>query len=118
MPHPQPAHCYRVLDPDINNKRKRVRVVMHMGLEGFVVRWTDACSGCCELGDYGGGSEGYPTDPKHGCLIGSGCHECGYHGKVRREEWIPFDYEAYAAPWDKRWARRERLLNYWRRRAA
>ena len=45
-----------------------------------LIEWVDSCSGCCELGDYGSGSETYPTHPKHHCLIGAGCDECGYHG--------------------------------------
>lgn len=44
-----------------------------------LVRWTQACSGCsCDCGD------GYPCD--HGA---SGCDECGYHGVVRNQMWIP-----------------------------
>lgn len=39
--------------------------------------YTSSCSGCaCDCGD------GYPCS--HG---NSGCHECGYHGNVRR--WYP-----------------------------
>ena len=99
---------------------KRVRVVMHLGFEGFVVRFTDSCSGCFEAGDYMGNAHYYDYDDKAQCHVGSGCHECGYRGKVRRREWVPFDHEAYSAYWNKRWARRERLIGYFRekRRAA
>jgi hypothetical protein len=48
-----------------------------------------SCSGCCELGEYGSGSSLYPTDPKHGCLIGAGCNECGHTGKRRWAMWLP-----------------------------
>ena len=43
--------------------------------------WTQDCSGCLELGDYGGGLENYEYDDKAGCYLGFGCDECGYTGK-------------------------------------
>ena len=54
-----------------------------------LVRWTDTCSGCCETGEYGSFGHYYETDPKHRCLIGSGCDECGYTGKRRNAMWVP-----------------------------
>lgn len=109
---------YRLIDPFADGKRQRVKVVMFRGFEGFIARWTDSCSGCTELGDYGGGSQYYDTDTKHHCLIGAGCEECGYTGKRRQEMWIPFDHAAFSAFDDRRWARRERLIAYFRKRAA
>lgn len=56
------------------------RVVVFDGVEGFEVRFTDECSGCSQH------SEGYRmADP-------TGCHECGYTGKRRRREWVPFEF--------------------------
>lgn len=52
-------------------------------------KWTTNCSGCCELGEYGSGSQYYDRDPKHGCLIGAGCEECGYTGKRIESCWVP-----------------------------
>ena len=42
--------------------------------------WTEPCSGCSCCNEY-------PCD----CCQerGSGCHECGYTGKVRRSHWAP-----------------------------
>jgi len=43
-----------------------------------LIQWTDACSGCsCDCGCMGG----------HGA---GGCSECGYQGKVRNGQWIPY----------------------------
>lgn len=39
-----------------------------------VVSWTQSCSGC-----------GYGFEDR-----GSGCSECGYHGRVRSGMWVPF----------------------------
>lgn len=39
-----------------------------------LARWTQSCSGCCEL---------------IGESRGHGCHECGYHGVVRSGAWVP-----------------------------
>ncbi len=68
----------------------RHAVVLRDGVEGFVVRGTTHCSGCTELGDYGGGSEYYDFDMKAQCLVGTGCDECGYTGKRRQTYWAPF----------------------------
>lgn len=54
----------------------RVLVVPFNGQDGHIVRWTTSCSGCDEIGEYANGR-------------GSGCSECGYTGKRRREEWVP-----------------------------
>lgn len=37
--------------------------------------WTGACSGC--------------TNDLSG--RGMGCHECGYHGRLRQSMWVPID---------------------------
>lgn len=58
---------------------QRVRVVPLDGVDGYVCRWTDRCSGC-SVGYEGGG--GYDK-------AGAGCFECGYTGKRRREHWEP-----------------------------
>jgi len=108
---------YRMLDD--GESRHRVRVVMRGKFEGFVVRQTDSCTGCFETVDgYPAGN--YPYDEKAQCYIGAGCHECGYRGKVRRAEWVPFPevHEAWSRWCDARWKRRERLLAFWRARAA
>lgn len=48
-----------------------------------LVRWVSACSGCYE---------GYRTDGARG----NGCHECGYHGRVRHAQWVPYVRDEYA----------------------
>lgn len=43
-----------------------------------MITWSQHCTGCCE----------YPemtTPPGRG----SGCHECGYTGRVRRRQFVP-----------------------------
>lgn len=45
-------------------------------------QWTTSCTGCRETED-GHNVGHYPWDDKAKCYIGSGCHECGYTGKVR-----------------------------------
>jgi hypothetical protein len=108
---------YRLLEPDDDGKRQRVKVVMRHGFAGFVVRFTASCSGCHETVD-GQSVGGYEYDAKAGCERGAGCSECGYRGKVRHEEWIPFDMDAFDEWFDKRWDRRERLLVFWGRNRA
>lgn len=77
---------FRTLDDGHGFLRKtRVMVVVVNGVEGFVVRWTANCSGCTNYTD------GQISDGPHGCF------ECGYTGKRRREEWVPFDPEAFLA---------------------
>lgn len=44
---------------------------------------SQACSGCSESYEYGGGGE-----------RGSGCRECGYTGRSRTATWIPLDMTA------------------------
>lgn len=63
-----------------NHLGGRSLVVVVDGEEGYVIRYTRSCSGCDETGEYTGPSE-----------RGSGCEECGYTGKRRSEEWVPFD---------------------------
>lgn len=79
-----------------DGKRQRVLKVYHMGIPGCVIRFTDDCSGCTEWGDYGS---------KYGP---SGCEECGYTGKRRREEWVPLPgySDAYFKATNRRWKRR------------
>lgn len=92
---------YRMVALGCDGELQRVLVVKHHGFEGYFVRWTDSCSGCLELGDYGGGSENYIYDEKAKCLVGAGCHECGYTGKRRNELFVPFDREAFEAFLDR-----------------
>lgn len=81
---------------------RRVRVVMHDGFEGFMVRWTDACTGCFEYVD-GHAPMGSVWDSKAKCHVGVGCHECGYTGKRRREEWVPFNVVEWEHHFNKDW---------------
>jgi hypothetical protein len=71
---------------------KRVRVVEHLGVEGYIARWTHECSGCTTNGESGGSKFG-PF----------GCHECGYTGRRRNETFIPFDPAAYRVASDRAW---------------
>lgn len=52
--------------------------------------FTISCSGCCEGGEYGGLLHHYEYDEKAGCHIGGGCRECGYTGKRRWAQWVPY----------------------------
>jgi hypothetical protein len=88
---------YRMVDVGCDGEPQRVLVVKHHGFEGYIARWTGSCSGCCELGDYGSGSENYSYDPKARCLVGAGCEECGFTGKRRNEYFVPFDHAAFEA---------------------
>jgi len=66
---------------------------LYMGGEGSLLlvatSWVDSCSGCFEGGEYGGLAHHYGVHPKHGCRVGAGCDECGYHGVVRSSMWLP-----------------------------
>lgn len=53
------------------------------------VNWVDSCSGCTETSD-GYNVNGYPRHPKHNCLVGAGCDECGYTGVRRNAAWVPY----------------------------
>lgn len=53
-------------------------------------QWTGSCSGCFEGGEYGGLAHNYPWDDKTQCHIGGGCRECGYTGKARQAQWVPY----------------------------
>lgn len=64
---------------------------MFRGVEGFEVSFTASCSGCMDFGEAGENLHNYPIDPKSGVHLGGGCDECGYTGKRRRREWVPFD---------------------------
>lgn len=89
---------YRTIDMGDGEKSRHL-VVEWNGKEGFIVRFTTTCSGCFESED-GHPVGDYPVDPKHNCYIGSGCDECGYTGKRRHEEWIPFDLSDWPE-WDE-----------------
>lgn len=93
---------YCVVVDEVTGEKRRRRVVMNRGFEGYVVRWTQGCSGC----SYDDGSQG------------GGCHECGYTGKVRERWWAALDEAAFQQYLDARWARRERLVEYFRRKRA
>jgi hypothetical protein len=68
---------------------KRITAYLRGKVWVMHVRWVDSCSGCCEIGEYGSGSDRYPTHPKHGCLVGAGCDECGYQGIRVQEFYVP-----------------------------
>lgn len=72
---------------------KRRRVVVFHGQDGYELWATVSCSGCTELGEYGG-NPGYPYDATAKCLVGAGCDECGYTGKRRNSYWISFAGQA------------------------
>jgi hypothetical protein len=71
-------------------------VVTVDGVDGFIVEFTDSCSGCHETID-GYETGDYPYDAKAQCYVGAGCQECGHTGKRRRREWVPFDAMAALA---------------------
>jgi hypothetical protein len=100
---------YRRIDATEFDPRRRVRVVMYRGWEGYEERGVGPCTGCHEYGEYGGCSCG--ANP----CIGLGCDECGYTGKRRWRHWIAFDMDAFIVWEFKRYERRERLLAFWRR---
>jgi len=81
---------------------RRYKVVRFRGFEGFIVRWTASCTGCLETED-GHHVGHYDFDEKAKCHLGAGCEECGYHGKTRREEWVPFDEADYLAHEWREW---------------
>ncbi len=60
------------------------RIVVAHGVDGYVVRWTEHCSGCTET------PEMTTPEPR-----GIGCKECGYCGKRVHVDWVPIDYEKY-----------------------
>ena len=90
------------------------QVVHYDGMDGFVVRWTESCSGCFETGDYGSGAHLYPFDDKAKCHIGAGCSECGHTGKRVQEHWVPFDMAAWGEREGRREARRSRWIAWLR----
>jgi len=51
--------------------------------------WTETCSGCHETVD--GHETGPVTRDRNGLILGGGCSECGYTGKVRQHMWLPHD---------------------------
>lgn len=60
-------------------------------------KFTQPCSGCFELGDYGSGIERYEYDDKAQCHVGFGCDECGHTGKRRSGHWTPIRFAENAA---------------------
>jgi len=78
----------------LDDEGKRRKVVLNEDHEGFMVRFTESCSGCFEFNE-GWGLEHYGFDEKHKCYVGGGCHECGYTGKCRWSFWVPFDRAAW-----------------------
>jgi hypothetical protein len=54
-----------------------------------LAEWVESCSGCHET------NEGYELPgtkfDANGIALGSGCHECGYQGKVKTAMWMPID---------------------------
>lgn len=57
--------------------------------------WVGSCSGCCEVGEYGSGSDRYSWHAKHQCLIGMGCGECGHRGIRRNSMWVPLTKDVH-----------------------
>lgn len=88
-----------------DDEGKRHRVVMYDGFEGYYVRWTARCTGCSESCE--GQMVVYDTDKKSGEMIGIGCSECGYTGKVRQVHWVPFDKKAYGRHETERWKKEQ-----------
>lgn len=77
----------------IDGQGKRHRLVMHLGHEGYFVRWVEICSGCeCDMPGW---------DEKRKCAVGLGCRECGYTGKRRQEWFVPSDPKAWDEAVDK-----------------
>ncbi len=77
-------HSMHKLVDAIDGKVSYVKIVRLNGVDGFVVRWTESCGGCDEVGEYESRNE-----------RGSGCEWCGYTGKNRREEWVPINHNEY-----------------------
>jgi len=78
---------------------KRYLVRTWRGVDGFIIKFTTDCSGC--------------NDYSEGVLVAGpfGCHECGYTGKRRRTEWVPFDVDEYLKKSERLYARaRKRAL--------
>ena len=98
--------------------KSKHKLVIRRGWDGYVVRCTVSCSGCCDLGENCGSERLYPFDKKAGCRVGSGCDECGYTGKRRVDVWTPLEVAAFDRHFDKTWKRLERLKAYYRRKAA
>lgn len=78
---------------DEDGVRRVVSVIN--GVEGYWSKFTESCSGCCELGDYCGMAHLYEYDDKHGCHVGAGCSECGYTGKRVERFFVPFDLKDF-----------------------
>ena len=52
-----------------------------------LLQFTRSCTGCHETID--GHSVWPETRDKNGIVLGGGCQECGYQGKVRSRCWVP-----------------------------
>jgi hypothetical protein len=68
---------------------QRKRVVESCGDLGVEWDYCDSCSGCFEGGEYMGMAHHYPVHPVHGCHVGAGCDECGYHGIRKHRSFVP-----------------------------
>lgn len=55
-----------------------------------MITYTHHCSGCFEGGEYGGLEHNYEWDAKAQCRVGMGCSECGYTGKRRNTDFVPY----------------------------
>lgn len=49
------------------------------------ISWSSACSGCTEVPEMTSGPD-----------RGSGCSECGYTGRIRNAQWVPYARGEYA----------------------
>jgi hypothetical protein len=84
------AKTYRA---DHEGRRRLVRT--SHGVAGYFAHATVDCPGCTDWGDYG---------TKHGPF---GCDECGYTGKRRVAEFVPFpgNEDAYIDAISAEWQR-------------
>jgi len=93
-PSARPRRRYRMRTiTEWDGSKKRVRIEHYLGFPGYVVRFTRSCSGCSEVGDYESPLE-----------RGAGCHECGYTGRRRDEQFVPFDWGGFQRKQDALWA--------------
>lgn len=66
---------------------RRMKYAVHNRQVFSLGTWVQSCSGCHETMD---GHEIHPvTRDKNGVVLGGGCSECGYQGKVRVSMWLP-----------------------------
>jgi hypothetical protein len=86
------GRIYRTIVDVVTGKSRRVRVVRHLGFLGYVVRWSECCSGCTDTPEMTAAPE-----------RGFGCHECGHTGRRRREFFVPFNHTGFDQMQDRRW---------------